>query len=58
MKLPLNCDVEYIDTFLNKEESKELFNLLIRDYQIDKARMIIKTGGKIRNSRNLFYSIK
>ena len=47
MKLPLNCEAEYISDFLTHEESSELFETLIKDYQLDKARLCIEAGNKI-----------
>lgn len=47
MRLPLNCTVDYISDFLTQEESAELYALLIRQYQIDKARLIKEAGGKL-----------
>lgn len=47
MRLPLNCTVDYIDDFLTKAESEELYELLIEKYHIDKARLIIEAGGRI-----------
>lgn len=47
MRLPLNCTVDYIDNFLSNEEAKELYHVLINDYQIDKARLIVEAGGKM-----------
>lgn len=47
MKLPLNCSVEYISDFLNYEEAKELYEVLINEYNIEKSRLIIEAGGKL-----------
>jgi len=47
MQLPLNCKVEYFESFLSKEEADEIYHLLINDYQLDKARLIIKAGGQL-----------
>lgn len=47
MKLPLNCSVDYITDFLNQSEAKELYDLLIVKYQIDKSQLIIEAGGKM-----------
>lgn len=47
MRLPLNCTVDYISDFLTKEETAELYSLLINQYQIDKARILIEAGGKL-----------
>lgn len=47
MKLPINCTVEYKCDFLTKAEAQELYDLLISQYQIDKARIIIEAGGKL-----------
>ena len=38
MKLPLNCDVDYINYFLNKKESEELYFYLINHCKIEKSR--------------------
>lgn len=46
MKLPLNCEVNYFEDFLTEEEAKELFQVLVKNYEIDKARMIIEAGSK------------
>lgn len=47
MTLPLNCTVDYISDFLNKEEVDDLYTLLINQYQIDQARIIIEAGGQL-----------
>lgn len=47
MKLPLNCSVDYINDFLNPNETKELYNLLIDEYKLDQAQLIIEAGGKM-----------
>lgn len=47
MRLPLNCKVDYINDFLTKTETEEIYSLLINQYQIDKARMIKEAGGKL-----------
>ena len=47
MILPLNCSVEYINNFLNTTEANELYELLINEYKIDKARLVIEAGGKM-----------
>lgn len=47
MKLPLRCTVDYINNFLNTSEAQALFNELINNYQIDKARMVKEAGGKL-----------
>lgn len=47
MKLPLNCEVEYISDFLNQEEANELYSTLIEDYKIDQSRIVINAGGKL-----------
>ena len=46
MKLPLNCEVEYLDDFLTEEEANALYQNLIEHYQLDKARISIEAGGK------------
>lgn len=46
MDLPLNCTVEYIEAFLSKHDSEELYSTLIREYKIDQSRLIIEAGGK------------
>lgn len=47
MKLPLNCTVHYIEDFLTAEEASELYQLLLDQYQIDQARIIVEAGGQI-----------
>lgn len=47
MRLPLNCTVDYINDFLTPTEAAELYTLLIGQYQIDQARMIIEAGGQL-----------
>ncbi len=44
MKLPLNCSVEYIDTFLSISESKALYNELIEVYRIHELKTKITTS--------------
>ena len=46
MKLPLNCSVDYFADFLTQEEAAELYRVLIEEYEIDKARLVIEAGGK------------
>lgn len=46
MKLPLNCSVDYISTFLEPEEALELYRVLIDTYHLNKSRLIIQAGGK------------
>jgi len=47
MRIPLDCSVHYLPDFLSQEEAAELYRVLIEDYHLDKARMIIEAGGKI-----------
>lgn len=47
MKLPLNCSVDYIKDFLSSEEATELYRILIEEYQLDQARLIVKNGEKM-----------
>ena len=47
MQLPLNCSVEYISDFLNQEEAKELYEVLINEYNIENSRLIIEAGGRL-----------
>ncbi|MEL6561423.1 MAG: alpha-ketoglutarate-dependent dioxygenase AlkB [Bacteroidota bacterium] len=47
MKLPLNCEAEYIPDFLTDDESSELLEILINDYQLDKARLCIEAGNQL-----------
>jgi alkylated DNA repair dioxygenase AlkB len=47
MKLPLNCTTHYYDDFLSPSEADELYQLLLDEYKLDKARIIIEVGGKI-----------
>jgi 2-oxoglutarate-Fe(II)-dependent oxygenase superfamily protein len=42
MKLALNCHVEYINDFLTREAADELYQVLVKDYEITKAK--IKTS--------------
>jgi AraC-like DNA-binding protein len=46
MKIPLNCSVDYLSDFLNKEESLELYQNLINEYRLNESRLIIMAGGK------------
>ncbi len=46
MKLPLNCSVDYFSGFLSQEEAAELYRVLIDEYEINKARLVIEAGGK------------
>jgi alkylated DNA repair dioxygenase AlkB len=50
MKLPLNCSVDYFPGFLSQEEAAELYRVLIEDYELDKARLVIEAGGKIHET--------
>ena len=46
-RLPLNCTVDYQAGFLSPAEASELYQTLIEDYQIDKARLNIEAGGRM-----------
>ena len=46
MKLPLNCTVDYFADFLDQAEAAELYRVLIEEYHLDKARLIVEAGGK------------
>ena len=46
MKPPLDCTADYYQDFLSKEEAEDLFNTLVQDYEIDKARTVIEVNGK------------
>ena len=46
MKLPLNCSVDYLSDFLNKQEALELYHILINEYHLNNSRLIIEAGGK------------
>lgn len=47
MKLPLNCSVEYIDGFLSKSESKDLYKALINVYKIDQQQTKIEIEDQV-----------
>lgn len=47
MKLPLNCQVEYFPAFLSQGEAQELYDLLLTEYALDKARLVIEAGGQL-----------
>lgn len=47
MRLPLNCNVDYIVDFLTKGEAAELYHTLINEYHIDNSRLIIQAGGRM-----------
>lgn len=47
MKLPINCNVDYICDFLSDTEAQELYTLLINKYKLDRSRIIINAGGKL-----------
>lgn len=47
MRLPLDCTVDYMSDFLNKNESQALYAALIDQYEIDKARLIKVAGGRL-----------
>ncbi len=46
MKLPLNCIVNYHEDFLSPDEATTLYDSLLRDYQLDKARLTVEVGGR------------
>lgn len=46
MKLPLNCDVEYLPGFLTQREAEQLYDTLISDYDLDNSRLIANVGGQ------------
>ena len=52
MKLPLNCDVEYIEDFLDKQECENLSSQLIHEYHLDQARVCIEAAGKFHETDN------
>ena len=47
MKLPLNCTADYYSDFLTEAEANRLYNTLIDQYKIDKARLVIYAGDRI-----------
>ena len=47
MRLPLNCTADYFPDFLSQEESAELYRVLIEEYALDKARLVVEAGGQI-----------
>ena len=47
VKLPLHCDVTYVEDVLWEEEAWELYHQLINTYKIDEARQTIEAGGKM-----------
>lgn len=50
MKLPLNCTVEYHRKFLSNEESQQLYDQLISDYELKTLKLEVISAGK----KNLF----
>ncbi len=46
MKLPLNCTADYIPDFLSQTEADELYRILIDEYALDQARLVIHAGGQ------------
>jgi alkylated DNA repair dioxygenase AlkB len=50
MKLPLNCSVDYFPDFLSQGEAAELYRVLIKDHELDKAQLVIEAGGKIHQT--------
>ena len=60
MKLPLNCSVDYLSNFLNKQEALELYHILINEYHLNKSRLIIEAGGKLieTDSFKILFSTK
>ena len=53
MKLPLDCNIGYIEDFLTSQEAHELYNLLIDQYHLDQARLIIEAGGQLIKTDSL-----
>tara|TARA_R110000772_G_scaffold232197_4_gene343527 strand:+ start:545 stop:1132 length:588 start_codon:yes stop_codon:yes gene_type:complete len=47
MRLPLNCSVDYLSSFLSEDEATALYQNLINEYHLDDARLIIEAGGKM-----------
>ena len=47
MRLPLNCIVDYYSDFLNNEEARKLYDVLIEKYHLDQSRLVIEAGGKM-----------
>ncbi len=46
MILPINCEVEYLPEFINTSEAEQLYDALINEYHLDKARLILDVGGR------------
>jgi alkylated DNA repair dioxygenase AlkB len=46
MKLPINCNVDYISNFLSKQEADTLYTLLIETYHISKEKLSNCINGK------------
>jgi hypothetical protein len=44
IKLPLDCDLTYIENFFSDEEAWRLYHLLIQEYQLDQKRFILDYG--------------
>ncbi len=60
MKLPINCNVDYLKDFLNQKESEELYRLLIDQYKINQSQLKIQAGNKIiqTDSFKILFSTK
>ena len=48
MKLPLNCEVEYFNDFLNQEEATGLYRLMIDEYKIHQSLVKMEVAGEIQ----------
>ena len=46
MKLPLDCNANYVQDFLTEKEANTLYTSLMDTYKIDQARLVIKAGGE------------
>jgi hypothetical protein len=47
MKLPLNCEAAYHPVFLESNEAFALYDILLNEYKIDRARIIINAGDQL-----------
>jgi alkylated DNA repair dioxygenase AlkB len=48
MKLPLNCEVEYLQHFLPTEESAKLFNLLMEQFTPSTFEVLLASGERFK----------
>ena len=50
MNLPLNCDLDYIESFLTMEEAQKLYDLLVGEYDLPQYKTRMEVNGVVHES--------